>query len=307
MKLLSFVFVFIMTISSAYAEGEGNNGNNGNGNNGNNGHIHNNTINGSIDLNSNRNTNTLTNTNTNTLTNTLTNTNTSTNTNTNSLSNAQHQSQHQTQSAAATSSANNSGNNQNVTINNTGGGSSSSSSSGGNGSGSGSGNGTVNLKTVPPVNAPALSTTLTETCMGSSSGGLSLMGFGLSGGSTWKDEECIRRLNARELAVTLKDLDAAKELLCGNPEIHAVYQSLGRPCLMEPSDSTVITGGALPTYREPKYDAKTVSYYKNNPKGPITPKDNSKGVLSVEYVAADLELKKAAAAEAREYMRRNGY
>ena len=55
------------------------------------------------------------------------------------------------------------------------------------------------IKTVPQVYAPALTTTLTETCMGSSSGGASGMGWGVSLGTSWRDQECVRRLDAREI------------------------------------------------------------------------------------------------------------
>jgi hypothetical protein len=41
---------------------------------------------------------------------------------------------------------------------------------------------------VPAVVAPSLTTTLSETCMGSTSMGIAGAGFGISFGSTWKDE-----------------------------------------------------------------------------------------------------------------------
>lgn len=110
--------------------------------------------------------------------------------------------------------------------------------------------GSYEVKSVPNAIAPSLTTTLTETCMGSSTGAVSVMGMGVSGGTTWKDEECVRRLNARELAA-LGEKDAAKELMCGNPEVYAVYKALGRPCKMTPSSSVAIPGGALVNYREP--------------------------------------------------------
>jgi outer membrane protein OmpA-like peptidoglycan-associated protein len=90
------------------------------------------------------------------------------------------------------------------------------------------------IKTVPTVFTPALTTTLTETCMGSSSLGVSVLGFGASGGTTWQDHQCIRRLNARELAQTLGDREAAREVLCGDDEIFRVYNALGRPCRLTP-------------------------------------------------------------------------
>ena len=101
------------------------------------------------------------------------------------------------------------------------------------------------MKTAPSVFAPALSTTLTETCMGSSSAGVSWLGFGASGGTTWQDHHCIRRLNARELAQTLGDRDAARELMCGDEEVFRVYNALGRPCRLMPN------GSVNPAYTAP--------------------------------------------------------
>lgn len=90
------------------------------------------------------------------------------------------------------------------------------------------------IKTVPTAIAPPLTTTLTETCMGSSSLGGSVLGFGISAGSTWRDIECMRRLNARELANTLGDRQAARELMCGNEDVYRIYNALGRPCRLRP-------------------------------------------------------------------------
>ena len=86
------------------------------------------------------------------------------------------------------------------------------------------------LETVPQVYAPALSTTLTETCMGSTSGGISVMGFGGTLGSTWNDKQCVRRLNAREMAQTLGDRDAARALMCQDADVAAAYQAVGQDC-----------------------------------------------------------------------------
>jgi hypothetical protein len=86
------------------------------------------------------------------------------------------------------------------------------------------------LKTVPQVYAPALSTTLTETCMGSTSGGISVMGFGGTLGSTWNDTQCVRRLNAREMAQTLGDREAARALLCQDKDVAAAYLAVSQSC-----------------------------------------------------------------------------
>jgi hypothetical protein len=86
------------------------------------------------------------------------------------------------------------------------------------------------LKTNPTVYAPALTTTLTETCMGSTSGGLSVLGFGGTLGTTWNDSQCVRRLNAREMAQTLGDRDAARALLCQDKDVAEAYRSVGQDC-----------------------------------------------------------------------------
>ena len=58
--------------------------------------------------------------------------------------------------------------------------------------------GTQTVKNVPGVNAPPLVSS-NDTCMGSSSGGVGVAGFGLSIGSTWADTNCKMLKNSREL------------------------------------------------------------------------------------------------------------
>ncbi len=86
---------------------------------------------------------------------------------------------------------------------------------------------------VPAVVAPSLTTTLSETCMGSTSMGIAGAGFGISFGSTWKDDACIRRLDSRELRSFGSGLApndailfhfAAKERMCADPKIRAAFE-----------------------------------------------------------------------------------
>lgn len=92
--------------------------------------------------------------------------------------------------------------------------------------------GTQTLKNVPAVYAPSLTTTLTETCMGSTSGGLAVAGFGISGGSTVLDVECVNRLNARDVkALPLPGAAlASKEILCANAVVRMGWKKAGNPC-----------------------------------------------------------------------------
>ena len=115
-------------------------------------------------------------------------------------------------SATANPNASNQGNAQNITFN------------------SPAAPSKTKIESLPQVYAPALTTTLTETCMGSTSGGISVMGFGGTLGTTWNDKQCIRRLNAREMAQTLGDRDAARALMCQDEDIARAYASVGQDC-----------------------------------------------------------------------------
>ena len=97
--------------------------------------------------------------------------------------------------------------------------------------------GTTTVKMAPAITAPNMTTTLTETCMGSSTVGGAGVGFGVSLGTTWTDVDCVRRLNAREIA-SFGDKEAAKELLCINPDVAAAYAAAGRPCRIAAAPST---------------------------------------------------------------------
>jgi hypothetical protein len=80
--------------------------------------------------------------------------------------------------------------------------------------------------------APALTTTFSETCMGSTSAGAGFAGGAVSIGSTWEDEACIRRLDAREIK-SLGDAEAAKELLCDSAKVREAFKRVGRPCAID--------------------------------------------------------------------------
>lgn len=57
--------------------------------------------------------------------------------------------------------------------------------------------GTQTLKNVPSVSGPQL-TTSNDTCMGSVSASLNVAGFGVGGGKTYVEENCVMLKNARE-------------------------------------------------------------------------------------------------------------
>ena len=93
---------------------------------------------------------------------------------------------------------------------------------------------TQTLRTAPEVILPALTTNLTETCMGSTSLGLSVVGWGASGGTTWNDSECVRRLNAREL-ISMGFRAEACYVLSVDRDVQAAFQKTGASCIPAPA------------------------------------------------------------------------
>lgn len=89
--------------------------------------------------------------------------------------------------------------------------------------------GSYSVKNTPSIAGPALTTTLSDTCMGSVSFGLSITGFGATGGSTIVDQACVRRLDAREFrAMGLNDVALA--LLCESASNRAAVEATGHLC-----------------------------------------------------------------------------
>lgn len=78
------------------------------------------------------------------------------------------------------------------------------------------------VSTVPAMVAPALVGSLTG-CIGSTSGGVSVLGFGGSIGTTKTDEACERRAYADFLLTQLHDKDTAIQLICQDPIVRAAY------------------------------------------------------------------------------------
>lgn len=86
--------------------------------------------------------------------------------------------------------------------------------------------GTQTIKSAPSMVAPGLTAAGLETCLGSASAGVSAVGFGVTGGSTYSDEGCQARLDSRTLfAMGLKSAAVAR--LC---QREAIYKSMPDVC-----------------------------------------------------------------------------
>ena len=87
------------------------------------------------------------------------------------------------------------------------------------------------------VSNPNLTTGGSDVCLGSSSGGISAAGIGISGGSTTVDENCVMLKNAKILA-SLGLKDAAVTLLIISNEKAAEAISLANPELFKTLTNT---------------------------------------------------------------------
>jgi hypothetical protein len=85
-----------------------------------------------------------------------------------------------------------------------------------------------------------------DTCMGSSSVGGQGVGFGISFGTTWTDENCQRLKNSRQLAA-LGYRKASVALLCVNDDVARAMAAAGLPCRVQHGRGYELTTAALPS------------------------------------------------------------
>lgn len=89
--------------------------------------------------------------------------------------------------------------------------------------------GTYTVKSAPTVYAPNLTASITETCWGSISGAVSVVGVGVSAGATIKDYDCNRRLTAA-IAGRMGRMDVAFNIMCQDDQFRAGAALTNTPC-----------------------------------------------------------------------------
>jgi len=72
-------------------------------------------------------------------------------------------------------------------------------------------------------------TSADDTCMGSTSAGVQALGFGISLGSTWRDEDCVRRKDAR-MFYNMKMTNIALARMCQKGDNRAAVEAAGHVC-----------------------------------------------------------------------------
>ena len=85
------------------------------------------------------------------------------------------------------------------------------------------------LITPPPLGAPGLAAAGIETCLGSASGGVSVMGGGVTFGTTKVDDGCTIRLLSRQL-FAFGFQKAAVALMCQDVRVAAAMEAAGTFC-----------------------------------------------------------------------------
>jgi hypothetical protein len=89
--------------------------------------------------------------------------------------------------------------------------------------------GSYTVKSAPTVYAPSLTASVTETCWGSVSAAVSVVGVGATGAATIKDQDCNRRLNAA-VAWRMDRKDIAFNIMCQDESFRAAAAKTNSPC-----------------------------------------------------------------------------
>ena len=108
--------------------------------------------------------------------------------------------------------------------------------------------GSYTVKSAPTVYAPSLTASVTETCWGSVSAAVSVVGVGATGAATIKDQDCNRRLNAA-VAWRMDRKDIAFNIMCQDDSFRAAASKTNAPCVDDvptPAKTAVSGVSAVP-------------------------------------------------------------
>ncbi|MEM5452338.1 hypothetical protein [Paraburkholderia guartelaensis] len=89
--------------------------------------------------------------------------------------------------------------------------------------------GGYDVRTTPTVYAPALTASVTETCWGSISAAVSVVGVGATAAGTIKDMDCNKRLNAA-VAWRMDRKDIAFNIMCQEDDFREAAALTDHPC-----------------------------------------------------------------------------
>ena len=115
--------------------------------------------------------------------------------------------------------------------------------------------GSYDVRTPPTVYAPGLTASMSETCWGSVSAAVSVVGVGATAGGTIKDLDCNRRLNAA-VAWRMDRKDIAFNIMCQQDDFRSAAALTDHPCI-DPAKLARAKDGGVPlrtadTHLDPK-------------------------------------------------------
>jgi len=114
--------------------------------------------------------------------------------------------------------------------------------------------GSYDVRTPPTVYAPSLTASVTETCWGSVSAAVSVVGVGATAGGTIKDLDCNRRLNAA-VAWRMDRKDIAFNIMCQQDDFRAAAALTDHPCV-DPNKLAHADGGVPLRTADTRLDSK---------------------------------------------------
>lgn len=114
--------------------------------------------------------------------------------------------------------------------------------------------GSYDVRTPPTVYAPGLTASMSETCWGSVSAAVSVVGVGATAGGTIKDLDCNRRLNAA-VAWRMDRKDIAFNIMCQQDDFRAAAALTDRPCI-DPKKLASTSGGVPLRTADTRLDPK---------------------------------------------------
>jgi hypothetical protein len=139
---------------------------------------------------------------------------------------------------------------------------------------------TTRLITTPTIAAPGLAAAGVETCLGSSAGGLSLMGGGFTFGSTKVDDGCTIRLLSRQL-YAFGFQKAALALMCEDDHVAIAMAEVGSPCPARAVEVSNAPARPARTY----FDQATTGSLRQSDSEPVPQSDQGSGDLAFAPVS----------------------
>lgn len=134
--------------------------------------------------------------------------------------------------------------------------------------------GSYDVRTTPTVYAPGLTASVTETCWGSISAAVSVVGVGATAAGTIKDLDCNKRLNAA-VAWRMDRKDIAFNIMCQEDDFREAAAQTDHPCgdnrKIAKNDGSPVQLRNADTHQDPKVQEPTDPFVRERENLPPLP------------------------------------